>query len=137
MRLTYRPPAGVASWWTRLDGPGVGLIVVRDEAVPMPRRREALTVRGDGLWAELVCETAFEHWTIGLEAFGLRVDDPSDEIGERLPVGLDLEWEVSTAALPEYRESGYSHQGTVHGELLIASRRIAFDGTGSRDHRWG
>jgi hypothetical protein len=137
LRLTYRPPAAIASWWTRLEAPDVGLVVVRDEEVPMPRRVDSLTVRGDGLWAELVCETPFEHWTIGLEAFGLRVDDPSDEVGERLPVGLDLEWEVAGATAPEDRGSGYVQQGTVHGELLIASQRIAFAGTGGREHRWG
>lgn len=137
LRLTYRPSAAIAAWWARLDVPDEGLIVVRDEEVPMPRRGELMTVRGDGLWAELVCETPFEHWTIGLEAFGLRVDDPSDEIGDRLPVGLDLEWEVSDAAVPDEQGSGYSQAGTVHGELLIASHRIAFDGTGGRDHTWG
>jgi len=57
-----------------------------------------LVVRGDGLWAELVEETSGEHWTAGLEAFGVRLDDPLDaergERGERLPLGFDLEWET-------------------------------------------
>ena len=64
--------------------------------------RQGLEVRADGLWGELSCETPFEHWTYGLEAFGVRLDDPADslrgEIGERMPVGLDIEWEVDPAA---------------------------------------
>ena len=103
----------------------------------MPRRPDSLTVRGDGLWAELVCETAFEHWSIGLEAFGLVVEHPADEIGERLPVGLDLEWEVGDDGSPRQIAGGYEQHGTVHGELLVGTARISFDGTGPRTHTWG
>ena len=81
-----------------------GRIVVADEAVPLPRPTAGLEIRADGLWASLLCETAFEHWSLGLEAFGLRLDDDAvgddppawaDLVGERLPVGFDLEWELS------------------------------------------
>jgi hypothetical protein len=137
VRLTYAPAAGRAEWWTRLDVADEGLVVVRDDTLPMPRHAESLRVRGDGLWAELVCETAFEHWGIVLEAFGLRVDDPADERGERLPVGLDLEWEVEEGAPPEERANGYAQRGRVHGDVLVATRRIPFDGPGTRDHTWG
>ena len=52
------------------------LVAVRDHEVPLPRT--GLEVRADGLWGELVCETPLEHWSIGLEAFGLGYDDPAD-----------------------------------------------------------
>ncbi len=85
------------------DAIGDGLIVVRDDEVPRARGAQ-LEFRADGLWVEFVCETPDEHWSFGLEAFGLRVDDPSEEIGDRIAVGFDLEWET-----PD----------TVHGELLL------------------
>jgi hypothetical protein len=110
-----------ARYETKLSGPdlGDGVIVVRDHDVPPPRGR-LLEVRADGLWAEFVCETPGEHWTFGLEAFGLRFENEAEaatsDIGERIAVGLDLEWETP---------------GIVHGELLVVRARIPFDGTGT------
>jgi hypothetical protein len=113
-------PSG-AAFWTYLVVPGHGLIVVRDHAVPVPR--QGLEIRADGLWAELVCETPGEHWTFGLEAFGVALDDPlaapldswGAEIGDRTAVGFDLEWET---------------ERRVHGEILVARERLPFDGGG-------
>ncbi len=115
------PPTGKARYEVHLAGPelGPGVIVVRDDDVNPPRGR-LLEIRADGLWAELVCETPGEHWGFGLEAFGLRYDDEEEaarsDIGERLAVGLDLEWETPNL---------------VHGELLVGRDRIPFDGTGT------
>jgi hypothetical protein len=137
VRLTLFPDRHVAWYWAYLFVPGVGLVVVRDHEVPMPRRGVPdLEVRADALWAELVCETPGEHWGIGLEAFGVVLDDPWDalrgERGTRVPVGLDLEWEHLA---PELREAGTrEHQfGRVRGELLVGPDRIPFDATGTRE----
>lgn len=119
VQLVVPPDSGDAWYWAYLVGPGVGIVAVRDHEVPRPRRPGGLVVRADGLWAELVCETPDVHWTIGLEAFGVRLDDPADalhvEVGERLAVGLDLEWD----------------EGSVFGDVLIGTDRIEFDGRGS------
>jgi hypothetical protein len=115
------PPAGKARYEARLSGPelGDGVIVVRDDDVNPPKGR-LLEIRADGLWAELVCETPGEHWGFGLEAFGLRFADEaeaaSSDVGDRIAVGLDLEWETPNL---------------VHGELLVERSRIPFDGTGT------
>lgn len=125
VRLELRPAEGVAWYWAYLVGPLTGLVVVRDHEVPLPRA--GLEVRADGLWAELICETPDEHWSVGLEAFGLRLDEPTDalapggEIGERIPVGLDLEWEADLTDRTA---------GTVRGELLVGPARIGFEGPG-------
>ena len=114
--------------------PDVGLVVVRDHEVPLPRRSSPdLEVRAEALWAELVCETPGEHWGIGLEAFGVVLDDPWDalrgELGTRVPVGLDLEWETSRRRTA--RGGVREHQfGRVHGEILVGPERIPFDATG-------
>jgi hypothetical protein len=132
VRLELRPDEGVAWYWAYLVGPGIGLVVVRDHEVPLPRA--GLEIRTDGLWAELICETPGEHWSFGLEAFGLRLDDPADglapggEIGERIAVGLDIEWEIESG--PEPRAG----VGEVRGEILIGRERIAFDGVGTLAH---
>jgi hypothetical protein len=116
-------------YWCYLVGDDVGLVAVRDHDVPPPRRRAVLEVRADSLWAELVCETAGEHWGVALEAFGLRLDAAVDawegEIGERLPVGLDLEWEVDATGDPH---------GSVRGEALLGRARHEVDGWGVLTH---
>jgi hypothetical protein len=110
-----------AWYWTYLvNVPDVdGIVAVRDHDVPLPRA--GLEVRTDGLWAELWCETPNEHWTFGLEAFGLRLDEPDEalrpggEIGERIAVGLDIEWELGDL---------------VHGDVLVGREAYSFDGWG-------
>jgi hypothetical protein len=148
--------------WAYLVGPAIGLVVVRDPDVAPPRRSASmaslaaagdtpaagarsglLDVRSDGLWMELVCETPGEHWTYGVEAFAVRLDDPDDalhgEIGERLPMGVDLEWEIEASdrgagtlrrSEPTQGVDGSGATGSVHGELLVATERIELDATG-------
>jgi hypothetical protein len=121
VRLEFRPDEKIAWYWTYLVGiPGVpGIVVVRDHEVPLPRQR--LEIRADSLWAELWCEKPREHWTFGLEAFGVRIDRAEDarrrggEIGDRVAVGLDLEWEAPNC---------------VHGDVLVARDRFAVDARG-------
>ncbi|MGH8989914.1 MAG: hypothetical protein ACRDYV_09990 [Acidimicrobiia bacterium] len=143
--LCVYPNLKIAWWWTHLLTTG-GLVAVRDHEVPPPRT--GLEVRAEGLWGELVCETPLEHWSVGLEAFGVRYDDPAEawgaEWGERVPVGLDLEWEVLRPPVeapvpgpPGPADGGYLQPGTVHGEILIGAERLPFAGTGVRARRWG
>jgi hypothetical protein len=121
LRLDLRDEENVAWYWAYLVGvPGVpGIIAVRDHEVAAPR--QGLEIRADGLWAELFCETRGEHWTFGLEAFGVRLDAaeealrPGGEIGERVAVGLDLEWEEGDL---------------VHGDVLVGRGRWTIEGWG-------
>jgi hypothetical protein len=124
----------LAWWWTAIVRAGApGPVVVFDSEVPSPRGA-ALEVRAEGLWAELVCEARDEHWGVALEAFGLRLDDPADALGdargERVPVGLDLEWEASGPPVPV--PDGVVQPGAVHGDLLVGRDTLPFDGPGLR-----
>ena len=109
-----------ASFHARVVVPDVGVIVVRDDELAPPRRDDVLVVRGEGLWAELLCETPGEHWSIGLEAFGVRFDDEAEaaasDRGERVAVGFDLEWETPDR---------------VVGEVLVGRAKYDLDATGS------
>jgi hypothetical protein len=64
------------------------------------------------------------------EAFGLRLDSRDEartaEVGERVPVGFDLEWDAGS--VPERGE------GRVVGELLVGKARVPFDGRGVFEH---
>jgi hypothetical protein len=109
-----------ASFAAQVVVPEVGVVVVRDDDVPAPRRHDVLVVRAEGLWAELLCETPGEHWSVGLEAFGVRFDDEAEaatnDRGERVPVGFDIEWETPAR---------------VVGEVLVGRARYEVDGTGT------
>ena len=100
---------------------------MRDDDVAAARRADdLLVVRAEGLWAELLCETPDEHWSFGLEAFGVRFDDEAEaavsDRGERVAVGFDLEWETPDR---------------VVGEVLVGRARTTSTPTGrspSPDH---
>src|SRR5436309_8740814 len=75
-----------AAYWMYLDLGADGFVAIRHDEVALPRGR-LLELRGDGLWAELVCEVPDEHWTFGLEAFALRFENRDEartaDVGER------------------------------------------------------
>jgi len=158
VRLTLDVAHGRAGFVADLLLARPGRIVVADESVALPRPQAGLEIRADGLWASLCCETPFEHWSLGLEAFGLRLDpgpvvetadaDDADEVdaaagawdelvGERLALGFDLEWELRGPPEPLSDGGGYAQVGVLFGEVLVERDRIEIDGPAVRDHWWG
>ncbi|HEX2700793.1 MAG TPA: hypothetical protein VHM89_11395 [Acidimicrobiales bacterium] len=133
-----------AWYWAALVGRRRPYLLVRDLEVAAPRAPTSREIRADGLWADLNCETPHDHWSVGLEAFGVLLDDPDEalggERGERTGLGLDLEWE---AAAPVVGGVGsYGQACSVHGEILVGGgggpvETITFDGRGWRRHAWG
>jgi hypothetical protein len=142
VRLGLRPAEGVAWFWAGVVGAGPALVAVRDHEVPLPSGR-ALEVRASGLWTELVCETPLDHWSVGLEAFGVALDDPAEawrgERGDPWALGLDVEWEAAApaSAWPGDGHDGYAQACDVHGDVLVGRDRFQLDGTGVRIHLWG
>ena len=132
--LRFTPEA--ASFEATLAGDGRPYVLVREPDIRLPRSPASWGIRAEGLWADMNCETPFEHWSYGLEAFGLALDDPAhDELGDRIALGFDLEWEASGPV--DGGEGSYSQPGIVHGEILVGAEAIAFDGSGVRRHTWG
>jgi hypothetical protein len=140
LALAARQPA----WFSAtLVGDGRSYLLVREDQVPAPRAPSSLEIRSEGLWADLVCEEPHDHWSVGLEAFGLAFDDPEEAVrserGDRTGLGLDLGWEADSGV--EGVEGDYWQAGAVVGEVLvgIGSRveRLVVDGVGRRGHRWG
>src|SRR5262245_54527732 len=101
-RLAVRPEERRAWWWCAVVGEDVPFILVKDLDVERPRAKP-LEIRSSGLWAEATCEIPNEHWTMGLEAFGVCLDDPTEayglERGDVIPLGFDLEWTAEGPAM--------------------------------------
>jgi hypothetical protein len=137
------PTAGRAWYWAGVVEEGRPLVSIVETEVPLPRR--ALELRSSGLWADHIAETPLEHWSVGLEAFAVRVDEPTDVLGafrgERVPLGFDLEWEVDGATEvlvpPGTAEGSYAQPCAVHGDVLLGADTYDLQGSGRRSHRWG
>jgi len=108
--------AGVELWVYREDGKPIA-VIEPDARAPAPGK----ALRAEGLWLSITEESA-GHWSVGLEAFGLELDDPDDMFGVPIPVGLDLEWE----------DDPDPSSCRVTGEVLVGDAAYAVDGRGSR-----
>jgi hypothetical protein len=149
VRLGLVPNQGVAWYWACVVGEDRPLVIVADHDVALPRAR-SLEVRAEGLWADHTIEVPYDHVTLGCEAFALGLDDPAEVYaaggtggsggarGERVPFGLDLEWDTDGGVYPyPPGTTRYEVPCLVHGEVLVGDETIAFDGIGQRDHSWG
>ncbi|HEY5012849.1 MAG TPA: hypothetical protein VIK61_09115 [Acidimicrobiia bacterium] len=139
VRLALHREARVAWFWAYVWRPGMGPVAVRDHEVAPPRGA-ALEIRADALWSELVCETPGEHWSIGLEAFAVALDDADDalrgEIGERVALGFDFEWETAGAPFTSSLDGVVREEqpGVVRGEVLLGRERMPLDTVGRFEH---
>ena len=140
VRLGLYPNLRTAWYWACLVGEGRPLVTVIDHEVPLPPGR-TMEIRSEGLWADHTVETPLDHMTLGCEAFATGVDDPAEVYGslrgDRVPFGLDLEWETDGGTYAYPHVTRYEIPCRVHGEILVGDEQIDFDGWGQRDHSWG
>ncbi len=84
-------------------------------------------LRASGLWAEQVCERPFDHWSYGLEAFALAIDDPDELIrrglGHRVPLGWELDFVADGPPEPVAGDDpgSFTQTGTTEGLVLTAA----------------
>jgi hypothetical protein len=141
VRIGLVPNLGVCWYWACVVGADRPLVAVVDHEVPLPAS-PSLEVRSDGLWADHNVEEPLARWSLGLEAHGVRLDDPADAYrgarGDPTPLGFDLEWETDGEVFrhPPGLDR-YEVPCRVHGEVLLGDERIELDGVGQRDHSWG
>lgn len=143
VRVGFYPNMDRVWYWACLVGPGRQLVSVVEHDVAMPRSATSLDLRYDGLWADHVVESPNEHMSINLEAFALRVDDPTEMYrpeprGERIPFGFELDFETDRLPYmwPDVTPR-YEIPCRVHGSVQVGSETIRVDGWGQRDHSWG
>ncbi|MEM8619739.1 MAG: hypothetical protein AAGF73_08455 [Actinomycetota bacterium] len=130
-------------YWSALARPGRPLLHVADFEVPA--RRDPFIVKGEQLWAEHLCESPMEQWSIGNETYASSLDDVEaalgDAYGTPTPIAFDIEW-YATAAAVELAASGdvvgYRQEGVVHGDLeVLGEPTITVTEIAARRwHRW-
>ncbi len=139
-RLGLYPHLKTAWYWAAVVGRGRRLVMVRDHDIALPPG-ESLEIRGGALWSMFNCETPLDHWSMGLEAYAVALDDPTEayrgERGDRVGLGFDLEWEAVAPAQAGSSGGHYEQSCRVHGEVLVGEEQLAIDGSGQRNHRWG
>lgn len=88
--------AHFATWWAVLARVDAPLLIVRDEALQLPKR--GMEVRGSGLWADVHCHEPGQRWQVNFEGIALGLD-PSEvganEVGDLVPVEFEFEWEAT------------------------------------------
>lgn len=141
VRLGLYPNQSVAWYWACLVREGEPLVTVIEQGASLPAAG-SLQVRSEGLWADHTCEEPLDRWSLGLEAFGLLVDDPTEVYrpeprGTLVPFGFELEWETDGTPFRYTVTDRYEIPCRVHGEILLGHEAIEFDGLGQRDHSWG
>ncbi len=141
VRLGFYPNLDTAWYWACLVREGEPLVTVIEHDVSIPVG-ESLEVRATDLWADHRCEEPLGRWSLGLEAFGVVLDHPTDvyrrAIGDKVPFGFDLEWETDGSPY-HYPDdvTRYEVPCTVHGGIKLGEETIEFSGIGQRDHSWG
>ena len=139
-RLGLYPNLGVAWYHAFLCGPDRPTVAVIDVEAQIPA--STLELRSHGLWADHVCETPLDHWSLANEAFGVSVASPADLYapgdvrGDLVPFGIDLEWETDGEPYHYGFTTRYEIPCRVHGEVALGDERIQVDGHGQRDHSW-
>ena len=133
------PAEGTGWYWAVVVGPGRACATVVDAEVVLPARPGSLEFRSPGLWADHSCLADSGQWTVGLEAFGVALDDPwlawGRAFGQRVAVGADLDWDP---VAPDGNAGGEaSTRCRVHGELLVGTERIELACDGVHTHRTG
>ncbi len=142
IRIGFVPGLGGVWYWACLVEEGGSLVTVIDHDVPLPSDPRSLEVRHEALWADHHIPEPLERMTCDLEAFAVRLDDPTDVYrgarGERVPFGFELDWETDRVAYqwPPIT-ARYEIPCSVTGHVLVGDRRIEVDGWGQRDHSWG
>ena len=139
VHFTYDQSSRKGWYVTALIGVDRQLVLVVDPKIPIPQLSQYLEFRAEGIWAQHVCETPLEHWTVGLEAFGVTLETAEDAMGnqwgKRTGVGLDLEWERIEDT--EETDTGFRQRCSVSGEVLIDEQAFDLHVDGWRSRSWG
>ena len=141
--VTLRPSERRSWYWAALVGWTQPFLSVVDNDAPLPGH--GLLLRGHALWADHICETPLEHWTVANEVYAVALAEPGDawahQRGDLVPLAFDLEFENDASEVDALVSGGtvelVAARCRVIGEIHVGSDQLEIDATGRRRHRWG
>jgi hypothetical protein len=103
--------------------------------------REGLEIKPPQMWADHGCDVPFRQWSLGNEAHGVLLDDPTEAwrqaYGTVVPVTFDIEWYAAGDAVADRSERGYQQPGEVDVQVELTTGVLSFTGPAERVHVWG
>jgi hypothetical protein len=124
-------------YWAGLARRGAPYLYV--EELDGTGRRAGLEIKPPEMWADHVCDVPFRQWSLGNEAHGVLLDDPTEAwrraYGTPTPVTFDIEWHATGAASPVAH--GYEQVGEVDARIELTEGVLALAGPAHRVHVWG
>ena len=106
--------------------------------------RKGLEIKPPEMWAGHECDAAFGQWSLGNEAHGVLLDDPTEAWrrahGDPVPVTFDVEWYATSP--PEITGqpiggAGYRQAGEIDARVELLEGVLALTGPAERVHVWG
>jgi len=101
--------------------------------------RGGLEIKPPEMWADHVCDVPMRQWSLGNEAHGVLLEDPTEAwrraYGTPVPVTFDIEWHAVEP--PVAIEHGYSQVGEIDARIELTEGVLALVGPASRVHVWG
>ncbi len=131
---------GLESTGRRQPSSGPQPVVISAVDIAIGHRWE---LRTSGLWAEQVRERPFDHWSYGLEAFALAIDEPDEllrrALGHRVPLGWELDFVAGgpPAATADGEPGSFTQTGTIEGLLLTGGGEHPIEGAALRSYFTG
>jgi hypothetical protein len=97
------------------------------------------------MWADHVCDVPMQQWSLGNEAHGVLLDDPTEAwrraYGTPVPVTFDVEWYAAAAATPldglAAGAQGYRQEGEIDARIELTEGIVHVTGPAERVHVWG
>jgi hypothetical protein len=103
--------------------------------------RGGLEIKPPQMWADHSCDVAFRQWSLGNEAHGVLLDDPTEAWrrahGTPVPVTFDIEWYATGDAEVVPSGRGYRQTGEIDAQVELTEGVLALEGPAERVHVWG
>lgn len=101
--------------------------------------RQGLEIKPPQMWADHQCDVPFRQWSVGNEAHGVLLDDPTEAwrraFGSLVPVTFDIEWGATEDATAI--DHGYEQVGEVDAHIELTAGIVEVVGPAHRAHIWG
>jgi hypothetical protein len=101
--------------------------------------RQGLEIKPPQMWADHQCDVPFQQWSLGNEAHGVLLDDPTEAWrrvhGTPVPVTFDIEW--GAVHDPTEIVHGYEQRGEIDARIELTEGVLELVGPGHRVHVWG